>query len=43
VFITRGVDAEAMDESLRIFERRRKPRPATAPAPDPQTNSSETP
>jgi len=43
VFITRGVDAEAMDESLRIFERRRKRRPATAPAPDPQTNSSETP
>jgi len=35
VFITRGVDAAAMDESLRIFERRRRQRPPAAPSPEP--------
>jgi G3E family GTPase len=31
VFITRGMDAEAMDESLRVFERPRRPRPLATP------------
>lgn len=43
VFITRGVDAEAMDESLRVFERRRRQRPPAASSPDPSSESKETP
>ncbi|OUM01591.1 CobW family GTP-binding protein [Variovorax sp. JS1663] len=43
VFITRGVDAESMDESLRVFERRRRPRPPTASSPDTSSRSTETP
>jgi G3E family GTPase len=43
VFITRGVDAEAMDESLRVFERRRRPRHAAAASPDPSSKPKETP
>ena len=43
VFITRGVDAEAMDESLRVFERRRRQRPAAAASPDPSSKPKETP
>jgi G3E family GTPase len=39
VFITRGVDAEALDESLRVFARRRRSRPA----PDPSPTTTETP
>lgn len=39
VFITRGVDAEALDESLRVFARRRRPRNA----PDPSKTTTETP
>jgi G3E family GTPase len=42
VFITRGVDAESMDESLRVFERRR-PRPPAASSPVPSSKSTETP
>ena len=39
VFITRGVDAQALDDTLRVFERRRaRARPAldTTPIPKPQ-------
>ena len=43
VFITRGVDVEAMDESLRVFERRRRQRPPAASSPDPSSESKETP
>jgi len=43
VFITRGVDAEAMDESLRVFARRRRPRPAAAASPDLSSQPKETP
>lgn len=43
VFITRGVDAESMDESLRVFERRRRQRPPAPSSPDPSTKSTETP
>jgi G3E family GTPase len=43
VFITSGVDAEALDESLRVFERRRRRRSAVAPVPDPSTKTLETP
>lgn len=43
VFITRGVDAEAMDESLRVFERRRRQRPPGASSTAPSTQSKETP
>ncbi|VTU38584.1 CobW family GTP-binding protein [Variovorax sp. RA8] len=43
VFITRGVDAESMDESLRVFERRRRPGPRAASSPDPSSKSTETP
>lgn len=43
VFITRGVDAEAMDESLRVFERRRRQRPPAASSPDPSSKPKETP
>ena len=43
VFITRGVDAESMDESLRVFERRRRQRPPAASSPDPSSKSTETP
>lgn len=41
VFITRGVDAESMDASLRVFERRRRQRPPAAS--DPSSKSTETP
>lgn len=43
VFITRSVDAASMDESLRVFERRRRPRPPAASAPDPSSKPTETP
>ena len=43
VFITRGVDAAAMDESLRVFERRRRQRPPAARSPDPTSEPKETP
>ena len=43
VFITRGVDAEAMDESLRVFERRRRQRPPAASSPDTSFKPKETP
>jgi G3E family GTPase len=43
VFITRGVDAESMDESLRVFERRRRLRPPASSSPDPSSKSTETP
>jgi G3E family GTPase len=43
VFITRGVDAESMDESLRVFERRRRPRSPAASLPDPSSKPTETP
>ncbi|MDP9971724.1 G3E family GTPase [Variovorax paradoxus] len=43
VFITRGVDAEAMDESLRVFERRGRQRRPAASSPDPSSQLKETP
>jgi G3E family GTPase len=43
VFITRGVDAEAMDESLRVFERRRRQRAPAASSPDTSFKPKETP
>ena len=43
VFITRGVDAEALDESLRVFERRRRQRPPAASSPDTSFKPKETP
>jgi G3E family GTPase len=42
VFITRGVDAESMDESLRVFERRRRQRLPAASSLDPSSRSTET-
>jgi G3E family GTPase len=41
VFITRAVDAEALDESLRVFARRRRVRSA-APVPDPSASTPPT-
>lgn len=42
VFITRDVDAEALDESLRVFARRRRVRPAVTPGPDASTATTTT-
>jgi G3E family GTPase len=42
VFITRGVDAEALDESLSVFARRRRPRPAATPAVPPDSSEPTT-
>ena len=44
VFITRGLDGQALDETLRVFERRHRRRGATAtPRANPSSSSSETP
>ena len=42
VFITRGVDAEALDESLSVFARRRRSRPAATPAVPPDSSEPTT-
>jgi len=42
VFITRGVDVQALDESLSVIARRRRPRPTASPLPN-TSKTSETP